>query len=246
MIDKNINIQKLKDDKLCYGKFGQQWLSNSDIYTLLNDPSSFRKDKEQTKAMLEGRYFHTAILEKHKLDNFKIIDVSSRNTKLYKEMLLENDNEMMLLSKEKENLDKIIAVLKNNTEMANSIFNFENEYEVPNIKEIMGFTWKGKADIITPDKIIDIKTSSDIRKFRFSASKYNYDSQAFLYQELFGKPLEFYVVDKITHQLGIYAPSPEFLQRGREKVERALNVYNSFFSKDSKENINQYIHYEIL
>ena len=125
MIDKNINIQKLKDDKLYYGKFGQQWLSNSDIYTLLNDPSSFRKDKEQTKAMLEGRYFHTAILEKHKLDNFKIIDVSSRNTKLYKEMLLENDNEMMLLSKEKENLDKIIAVLKNNTEMANSIFNFE-------------------------------------------------------------------------------------------------------------------------
>ncbi len=36
-------LEKLNWDKYYYGEYGQQWLSNSDIYTLLNDPTSFRK-----------------------------------------------------------------------------------------------------------------------------------------------------------------------------------------------------------
>ena len=31
-------IEKLRDDELYYGKFGKQYLSNSDIGTLLDDP----------------------------------------------------------------------------------------------------------------------------------------------------------------------------------------------------------------
>ena len=31
-------LEKLKDDTHYYGKFGKQYLSNSDIITLLNDP----------------------------------------------------------------------------------------------------------------------------------------------------------------------------------------------------------------
>ena len=83
-------LEKLKDDKNYYGEFGQQYLSNSDIITLLNDPKEFRRPKEVTKAMLMGRYFHTAMLEPDKLDSseFIDIDVSSRNTKKYKEELL--------------------------------------------------------------------------------------------------------------------------------------------------------------
>ena len=97
------DLEKLKDDVNYYGKFGQQWLSNSDIYSLLNDPLSFRVSKEQTIAMIEGRYFHTALLEPHKLENYKVVDMTSRNTKAYKE-LLEDHGEIMLLKKEQENL----------------------------------------------------------------------------------------------------------------------------------------------
>ena len=50
-----------------YGDFSKQ-SSNSDIITLLNDPKSFRKPKEMSKAMLLGRYFHTAMLEPHKIE----------------------------------------------------------------------------------------------------------------------------------------------------------------------------------
>ena len=92
-------LEKLKDDTLYYGQFGQQWLSNSDIYTLLNDPLNFRLAKEETKAMLEGRYFHTAILEPEKLSNFIIADASSRNSKAYKELAAEH-GKMLLINKD--------------------------------------------------------------------------------------------------------------------------------------------------
>ena len=59
----NSVLTKLKDDNHYYGDFGRQYLSNSDIITLMNDPKTFRKPKEMTKAMLLGRYFHTAMLE---------------------------------------------------------------------------------------------------------------------------------------------------------------------------------------
>lgn len=238
-------LEKLNWDKYYYGEYGQQWLSNSDIYTLLNDPTSFRKEKEQTKAMLEGRYFHTALLEPHKLKDFKVVDMSSRNTKAYKDLLAET-NEIMLLKKEQENLDKMVEVIKNNEEMITELYDFDNTYEVPEVAEICGHMWKGKADIVCPHKLIDIKSSSDISRFRYSANKYNYDSQAYIYQVLFNKPIQFYVIDKTTHQLGIYEPSAEFLAKGYEKVKQALEVYSRFFEKDAVEDINQYIHYEIL
>ena len=239
------DLEKLKDDVNYYGKFGQQWLSNSDIYSLLNDPLSFRVSKEQTKAMIEGRYFHTALLEPHKLENYKVVDMTSRNTKAYKE-LLEDHGEIMLLKKEQENLDTMISVIKNNKEMITQIYNMDNEFEVPAIKEIMGVMWKGKADIICEDKLIDIKSISDLSRFKWSASKYNYDSQAYIYQKLFGKPVQFFVIDKNTHQLAIFIPSIDFLERGKEKVEQAISVYNTFFGANATEDINQYVKLEIL
>jgi len=238
-------LEKLKDDTLYYGQFGQQWLSNSDIYTLLNDPLNFRLAKEETKAMLEGRYFHTAILEPEKLSNFIISDASSRNSKAYKELAAEH-GKMLLLHKEKVEIDKAILTLKENIDLALEIYDHTNKYEVPGVKEIMGLDWKGKADIICEDKIIDLKTTSDINKFRSSAYRYNYDSQAYIYQQIFNKPLHFYVIDKSSLRVGIFVPSDEFLSSGENKVEYAVNIYNKFFSKKAKWDIKQHIHYETL
>ena len=56
----------------------------------------------------------------------------------------------------------------------------------------------------------------------------------------------FYVVDKTTFELGIYHPSQAFLMGGKEKVEKAIEVYNKFYSKDAEEDIENYIIKEIL
>ena len=105
---------------------------------------------------------------------------------------------------------------------------------------------EGKADIVCTDKLIDLKTSGNIKDFKWSARKYNYDSQCYIYQKLFGKPLEFYVVDKTTKMLGIFKPTPIFLERGKEKVIKAVEVYNSFFSKEADQDINEYFIEDVL
>ena len=106
-------IEKLKQDEHYYGDFGKQFLSNSDISTLLKNPMLLRKDRPKTSAMVIGGYFHTAILEPEKLKSFKIIKSTTRNTKAYKEM---SGGEICLLEHE---VDKI--QLMQDTIMSNDV-----------------------------------------------------------------------------------------------------------------------------
>jgi hypothetical protein len=108
------------------------------------------------------------------------------------------------------------------------------EYETPGITELEGHLWKGKADIINHNEklVVDLKTTADLNKFRYSASKYNYDSQAYIYSKLFGYEMIFIVIDKNTHQIGIFDCSPEFYERGKDKVERAVQAYELFYKSE--------------
>ena len=78
-------------------------------------------------------------------------------------------------------------------------------------------------------------------QFKYSAKAYNYDSQCYIYQHLFGKPLVFFVVDKTTKNLGIFKPTEEFIEGGERKVIRAIEVYDKFFGENKTEDINQYL-----
>ena len=238
---------KLKEDKFYYGDFGRKFLSNSDIINLLTNPQGFRVKQEQTKPMLEGRYFHTKILEPKKLDEFTILDVTSRSTKLFKD-LPETDKPNVLLTKEKTHLDFLCDTMTSNLECNDLIYAEGNEFEVPRIRDIMNETWKAKADIINPSQelIIDIKTSGDIDKFKYSASTYNYDSQAYIYQRMFNLQLIFIVIDKRNGRLKICDCSDSFIDRGREKVEKAIEVYRKFFSNEATEDIYSHIYKETL
>ena len=86
-------LNKLREDEHYYGKFGKKFLSNSDISTLLTNPLALGTPMKPIPAFLVGGYFHTAILEPHKLKNFKIIETTTRNTKAYKEI---SDGELCL------------------------------------------------------------------------------------------------------------------------------------------------------
>lgn len=237
-------IERLKNDEDYYGDYGRQWLSNSNIGTLLSNPKEFGSSgMEENANLLLGRFFHVAMIEPHKLNEFEIVDASSRNTKIYKD---QSGDRFLLLQKEVENLIYSIKEMKANKEMYDQIYADGNQYEVPNICNFFGVDFKGKADIVTKDKIIDIKTTSNISKFKQSAWAYNYDSQAFIYSSMFGLPFEFFVIDKTTRQMGIYKCSDEFLERGMQKVARAVDVYKRFFGPDATEDINQHIINEIL
>ena len=230
MTEKQI-VKKLKHDKHYYGDFGKQYLSNSDISKLLTDPLSLRQEQKQIPAFLIGGYFHTAILEPDKLKKFKIINATTRNTKLYKEI---SGGEMCLLQSEVDKLEIMIDKMLKNKACVDLIRGINVEYEKPGITELEGLKWKGKADIVNHDErlIVDLKTTADLHKFRYSASKYNYDSQAYIYQHLFGYELIFIAIDKTTHQIGIFDCSPDFLARGKNKVERAVEQYKLFYESE--------------
>jgi len=238
-------IEQLRDDNNYYGKIGQEYLSNSDIYSLLNNPRDFRK-QEKGLPLIMGGYFHCAMLEPEKLKSYHTVDVATRSTKVFKEYIKTNclDPYDVLLNKEVSTIETWIDAMKSNFTMYTDIYNDNNIYEEPGVVELFGMNWKGKADIITDTHVIDIKTSSNIDKWKWSANDYNYDSQAYIYQQIFGKPVVFYVVDKKTLKLKIAKPVEETLLRGRDKVIKAIEIYNKFFSEDSQEDLTQYIEYE--
>ena len=243
-MNKDKILKKLRDDKHYYGKFGKQFLSNSDISTLLSNPLGLGKDEKTSSAILVGSYFHTALLEPDKLNKFKIVDASTRNTKAYKE---KSKSKLCLLQSEVDNVKLMIDKI-NNTKICEDLIRGDKiDYEEPNIVEIEGNTWKGKADVVNhkEDLVIDLKTTADINKFRSSAFRYNYDSQAFIYKELFGYDFIFIVIDKTTKQIGIFECSDEFLNAGYMKLKTASKVYDLFY-KDKDFDPNQYFISETL
>ena len=233
-------IEMLRDDANYYGDFGKQYLSNSDIGTLLKDPSQFGVTRPDNQNFAKGRYFHQLILEPSKAENVHYVTASTRTTKVYKQYCEDNDLPFALLESEVEEIQKLVTKMLSNYTFFDDIRNEGNEYEVPAVGDIKGETWKGKADIVHPDMIIDLKTTSNIDDFKWSARKYNYDSQAYIYQSLFGKPLVFYAIEKATGRLGIYRPTEDFLKRGEEKVVQAIDIYRKFFADNASENINDY------
>ena len=233
-------IEQLRDDNNYYGVLGKQYLSNSDIGTLLNNPQSYGKSRPDSKNLLEGRYFHQLLIEPEKAQVIPFVDVTTRTTKEYKNYCEENNLEMCLLKKEKEDIERLVSVMKRNITFYDEIYRDGNLYETPAITEIAGVKWKGKADILTHDSIIDLKTTADIQKFKYSARSYNYDSQCYIYQTLFGKPLVFYVVDKSTAQLGIFRPTEEFVRGGEAKVIRAVEVYQKYYGANPTDDIANY------
>ncbi len=230
-MDKKKVIDKLREDEHYYGDFGKKYISNSDIATLLKNPLALGQPSKPSAAFLVGGYFHTAILEPHKLKKYIVIQSSTRNTKVYKEM---SGGELCLLQHEVDNIELLSDKVLSNKVCYDLIRGNNVEYETPGVAEIEGNMWKGKADIINHDEklVIDLKTTNDINTFRNSAWKYNYDSQAYIYNKLFGYELIFIVIDKNTHQIGLYDCSTEFLDRGLDKVQRATEAYNLFYKTE--------------
>jgi len=249
-------IERLKNDKDYYGAYGKKWLSNSDIKTLLSDPAQYGAIQPDNENFAKGRYVHQAILEPHKLKDFPIIDVKVRG-KEYKEYLEKNDLSFALKKTEadelKEMADWFLSEDNPKTNEMRAILNdFDTTTEVPQVGEIQGMQFKGKADIVSSSAVFDIKTTNDIHNFYRVARIYGYDSQAYIYQTLFGKPLEFWVIgktkkhhvksNKIYYDIGIFKVDDSFIESGKIKVQEAIKVYDNFIKDDAPMDLEQLIY----
>ena len=225
-------LVKMMDDEFYYGYLGKNALSSSSIKLLLDSPKKYKYitkyGSEQTSAFALGWLFHTCILEPDVFSSQIFVDVQSKNTKAYK--LAKEEHGKVFTIKEKYQAERLAdAFLRN--EYALKLIT-DCEFETPAIGMISGYPFRGKADVLDSYRIIDLKTTSDLKGFPYAAKKYGYDVQVYLYCELFNKPYEefkFIAVDKSSCDIGIYDVSEGFYKQGKDKVKKALETFETFF-----------------
>jgi hypothetical protein len=106
---------------------------------------------------------------------------------------------------------------------------------------IDGIAFRAKADILKPNMIIDLKTTTGVKDFRYSADKYSYDLQAYLYKKMFGVDhFIFVAIDKGSLDIAIFECSDEFYAKGEAKLEQAISNYKYFFGEEDMD-LNQYV-----
>ena len=243
-------LKKLRDDNEYYNGIGKNYLSNSNIEALTTEPRQFQAPQKDGEPFVKGRYFHQLILEPEKAKDFHIVDTTSRSTKVYKEYVADNKLDYALLTKDANGIKDMVDYTLESLPFFDLVNDPTAKYEVPAIGEIMGAMWKGKADILTKDYVIDLKTSSDVFKFVRNAPYYFYHTQAYIYQKLFGKPVIFLVTGKTKkydrngnryYDLGIFPVSENSMGLAEEKVGQAVASYQKWFAPDSQDNIDSYI-----
>jgi len=225
-------LEKMKDDEFYYNYLGKNALSSSSIKLLLDSPKKYKYitkyGSEQTNAFVLGWLFHTCILEPVVFSSQIFVDVQSKNTKAYK--LAKEEHGKVFTIKEKHQAERLADAFLRNEHALSLITNCE--FETPAIGMIGGYPFRGKADVLDSYRIIDLKTCQDLKAFPYSAKKYGYDVQVYLYCELFNKPYEefkFIAVDKSSCDIGIYDVSEGFYNQGKAKVLQALETFETFF-----------------
>lgn len=235
-------LAEMYNDDFYYGHLGKHALSSSSLKMILKSPKTYRNvtkygdPSADTPALAQGKLVHWMILEPHKVEQLHFVDASTKNTKIYKEAKAQYGE--VFLSKEKSQAERVAdAVLRN--EAALKLLN-KAEFEVPAIEMIDGLPFRAKADILQDGVLIDLKTSADLSTFKYSADKYGYDLQAYLYKRMFGaNDFKFLVVDKGSCDIGIFETSEDFIARGEDKFNRAVDNYKYFFQGDT--DLDQYV-----
>ena len=231
--DKAELLKRMDDDTFYYGELNELALSSSSLKLLLSSPKTYKFSLEygssDSQALRDGWLFHTAILEPEVFSAQEFVEVQSKNTKKFREAKAKNPR--VFTAKERGDAERLVDAFYRN-EYAKQLIT-KAEFEVPSIDNVLGYPFRGKADVLATDRIVDLKTSaSNLKDFHYSANKYGYDVQCYLYCNLFKKQYKdfhFLVLDKGSLDIGIFNCSEEFYYRGEEKVQKALDLYNKFF-----------------
>jgi len=211
---------------------------------LLKSPAHFKaaqdEDREETEAMRIGTLAHSMVLEgKNLLDLYAIkthgMSFASKEGKHWRD----KQTLPILTQEDAEGIPRIAAAIADNPD-ARRILAGCKERETPIIATMHGVLCKALIDLHDPASgkwtVGDFKTAQDAspREFAKNAYKMDYDMQAAWYSDVVAiyygienPPWWFWIVaeKKPPFVNSVYVPSDEFMQSGRNKVERALTIY---------------------
>lgn len=240
--DKQELIDNMYNDEFYYGYLGKQALSSSSLKMVLSSPKTYKYvtkyGQSETQPLRDGKLFHTMILEPHKIDKLTIVDVATKAGKAYKEAKAEGLE--VYTTNEIKAAERLADAILRNDEAVH--YMSKAQFEIPEIAMIDGIPFRAKADILKDNQIVDLKTTTGLNEFRYSADKYSYDLQAYLYREMFKvDEFVFVCIDKGSLDIGIFECSDEFYEKGKRKLEQGISNYKYFFGEDSDVDLNQYV-----
>jgi hypothetical protein len=247
--DQDWLVQQAAEDDFYYGYLGKVAFSSSNIKKLLDSPRTYYNlmqygDETNSQALRDGRLIHMMVLEPHKVNELVFADVSTKTTKTWKEMSAQYPSHILYTKKERQMAERLTEALLKNDQAVELLR--DSVFEVGAVDTIEGYPFRAKADILKNNgTIIDLKTTSDLRNFVYSARhKYSYDVQVYIYCRLFNvdyTKFKFLVIDKLSCDVGVYTVSEDFYNKGEEKVMFALQQYHDFFEHRPLEEIQEMI-----
>ena len=239
--DKEELVKKAYDNDFYYSYLGKYAFSSTTIGHLLSSPKTYKHilnyGQADAQAFRDGWLAHAAVLEPDVFEKQIFIDVQSKNTKKYKDAVKEFGK--VFTMKEKHDAERLADALLRNEMVLEKLS--DSDFEVAEIGEIgfddgMKFPFRAKADILgNNSSMYDLKTTSSLQGWKYSANKYNYDVQLFIYCQLFDilpNRMGFIVIDKGSLDIGYAEGTEEFYLSGAAKVKRALETYEEWFMQE--------------
>jgi len=240
--DRDEILEKASDDEFYYGYLGKYAFSSTSIKHLLSSPKTYKHILEYGQAdaqpLRDGWLFHTCVLEPDVFNSQIFVNVQSKNTKKYKDAVAQYGKVFTL--KEKHDAERLADALFRNEMVLEKLSN--STFEQAEIGEVFGFPFRAKADILSNNsEMYDLKSTASLQGWKYSADKYGYDVQAFLYCQLFDilpSRMGFIVIDKGSLDIGYAQVTEEFYERGMLKVKKALQTYEDWFMQET--DLDQY------
>jgi hypothetical protein len=240
-------LERMANDQFYYGELSRLALSSSALKLLNESPKKYKWSlkgfKEESAALDAGWLFHTAILEPHVFESQIFVDVQSKNTKAYKDALVKHGKAFTV--KQKSEAERLADHFFRNENALKQISNAN--FEVAGIKAIKArsgkeYAFRGKADILGENRICDLKTTQSVTEFPYSAYKYGYDVQVYLYSEIFNIPhteFTFCCIEKGNLDIAIWKVSDDnphsvwrgvtMYEHGKMRALNAIDIYEQFF-----------------
>ena len=175
----------------------RNYLSTSALKAFAKSPNHclayYAQTIEPTPAMILGTAIHTAVLEPHTMESRYTVmpDGIDRRTKAGKETAERITSEaaiagqIVLTADQSKTIKAVAAAVMSDAQSARLIEQAQ-QFEVTKSKPVEGIEYRGIIDIIGPDWLADLKTTSDASAETFSRQAFNmlYHEQAAAYAML--------------------------------------------------------------
>lgn len=201
--------------------------------TRVNEP-------KESQALKIGTLIHTSILEPENIDkNYAVltekIDARTKVGKEKKEQFEKENQGKIILTIDEFLISQEIKKRISENKFVKSMMK-NGKSEVSMFWDNDGTQLKGRADFLTDNLILDVKTTQDASEKVFTRSiyKYKYHMQAAMYVDgykaITGREIPFVILaieKEPPFDFALYLMDDSFIDHGRILYNEALNIYKS-------------------